>query len=132
MRETSGLTTVACGDGGKSCGLMQVQGTSVPVCTAHPCTSWQIGIQVSCGTYGNCGGQGANIRYCAGLYGAANYGALARCYNTGFVYNAADYTRCQYGTPSYVSDIANILLGATPSQWQALEAKCFPSNVCSG
>lgn len=47
MRESFGLTTVTCGDGGKSCGMMQVQGTSVPVCTAHPCTEWTIGMQVS-------------------------------------------------------------------------------------
>lgn len=132
MRESSGLTTVACGDGGASCGMMQVQGTGVPVCTAHPCSENTIGYQIACGTAGGCGGAGANIKYCAGMYGSGNYGALARCYNTGYVYNAADLTRCKYGIPSYVNDIANILLGAQPSAWQALEGKCFPSNVCSG
>lgn len=86
----------------------------------------------SCGTVGGCGGQGANIKYCMGQYGTSNFGALARCYNTGYVYNTADYTRCKYGTPSYVSDIANILLGASPSVWQAKEASCFPTNTCSG
>ncbi len=124
MRESSGVTTTPCGDAGKSCGLMQVQGPNVPSCYSHPCANATITQMIDCGTVG-CAPPyegGANLHDCLTRYGGS-YGAAARCYNSGSVADPADWTKGA-GNPSYVQDIANILLGYDAVVWVPMDKQC--------
>lgn len=80
MRESSGRVDTVCGDGGRSCGIMQVQGPGAAItCARHPCARGLIDEMVRCGTQGGCAGQtGSDLQSCAARYGG-QWGAAARC-----------------------------------------------------
>lgn len=127
MRESTGNTNEECSDGGASCGLFQVKdghvpNQAVPSCDSHPqsCPKETIQKMIKCGLEG-CDNNGySNVQDCWNQY-HGQYGAVARCYNSGAnSVNPQDLGQGA-GTVSYVQDIGNILLGAssgaTSEQW---------------
>lgn len=125
MRESTGDTNEKCSDSGASCGLFQVKdgqipNQAVPSCYSHPCPKKTIQKMIKCGAEG-CNNNGySNVQDCWNQY-HGQYGAVARCYNSGaYGVNPQDLGQGA-GTASYVQDIANILMGAssgaTSEQW---------------
>jgi hypothetical protein len=76
--ESLGNICIKCGDGGDSCGVMQVRGSSKQ-CenAAHPCPEQAIRKQVQCGLIGCDEATGTNIKNCLGSQGAGKYGEVA-------------------------------------------------------
>ncbi|KAI2633084.1 hypothetical protein GGS26DRAFT_555257 [Hypomontagnella submonticulosa] len=111
IQESAGNTCRKCGDGGISCGLLQVRGAPKDCENkAHPCPDSSIRKAIQCGTVG-CGVEGSNIKSCLASEGK-QWGAVVRCYNSGSVKNPSDLRVASPGDPRYVHLIANILLGA--------------------
>ncbi|OTA95577.1 hypothetical protein M434DRAFT_393636 [Hypoxylon sp. CO27-5] len=120
IQESQGNTCRECGDNGASCGLLQVRGAPNDCAgKAHPCPESLIRKAIQCGTVGCEGAYGTNIKNCIASEGQ-NWGAVARCYNTGSVTNLADLRAAQWGDPRYVQFVANILLGADYSALDSL------------
>ncbi|KAI1410413.1 hypothetical protein F5Y13DRAFT_192273 [Hypoxylon sp. FL1857] len=120
IKESQGNTCRECGDNGVSCGVLQVRGAPKDCENkAHPCPENSIRTQIQCGTIGCDGAYGTNIKNCIASEGN-NWGAVARCYNTGSVTNPADLRVAEWGDPKYVQFVANILLGADYSKLDSL------------
>ncbi|CAJ2503887.1 Uu.00g112810.m01.CDS01 [Anthostomella pinea] len=127
IQETFGNTARACGDGGASCGVMQVKGgPSSCVGQAHPCPDDTISNMIQCGTVGCAGATGTNIKACR----QSSWGATARCYNTGSVPDPSNLWSAPWGTPAYVNIIGNILTGgvASTTARDQLMADCTPRS----
>lgn len=122
MRESNGNVITPCGDELHSCGLYQVKdgfvpNTHVPSCTAHPCPKDKTDLMIQCGLVG-CDNKYANVKQCWQKY-PENYGATARCFNMGAYGDVVLQDLSQGGgTPSYVQDIGNILIGASSGSTQ--------------
>lgn len=108
MQESGGDLHVRHGDGGRSHGVMQIAtGLSCYGTAKGACTSAKIRSMIRDGIYGTPGSDG--LLKCYQKFGS--YAPALRCYNSGpTVVNVADLT-IGFGTPSYVSDIGNRLLG---------------------
>ncbi|KAI4251178.1 MAG: hypothetical protein LQ352_005015 [Teloschistes flavicans] len=118
MQESSGKVRPIIGDYGKSFGLFQVQIPNAALCTGYAkneCPSSVIQNMVEDGIYGH-NGTGSppvapGIAYWLGAEGG-NVGRALRGYNTGKVDDPNDLTNIPSGgTKSYVSDVANRLVG---------------------
>ncbi|KAI4858705.1 hypothetical protein F4820DRAFT_207065 [Hypoxylon rubiginosum] len=124
IQESAGNTCRVCGDGGVSCGLLQVRGAPKD-CDgkAHPCPDSSIRKAIECGAVG-CGVEGSNIKSCVASRGQ-KWGEVLRCYNTGSVTDPSNLRVASPGDPRYVHLIANILLGAGYAELSELGgAKC--------
>ncbi|KAI1395281.1 hypothetical protein F4819DRAFT_198516 [Hypoxylon fuscum] len=111
IQESAGNTCRVCGDGGVSCGLLQVRGAPKDCENkTHPCPESSIRKGIQCGTVG-CGVEGSNIKNCAASQGK-KWGEVLRCYNSGTVKDPSNLRVASPGDPRYVHLIANILLGA--------------------
>ncbi|KAI4205941.1 MAG: hypothetical protein LQ350_000126 [Teloschistes chrysophthalmus] len=118
MQESSGKVRPVIGDWGKSFGLFQVQIADAALCTGfakNECPSSVIQNMVEEGIYGHNGTGSApvapGIAYWLGAEGG-NVGRALRGYNTGRVDDPNDLTNIPSGgTKSYVSDVANRLIG---------------------
>ncbi|KAI0836412.1 hypothetical protein F5Y06DRAFT_108777 [Hypoxylon sp. FL0890] len=120
IQESVGNTCRVCGDNGASCGLLQVRGAPNDCANKpHPCPESSIRKAIQCGTVGCDGAYGTNIKNCVASEGN-NWGAVARCYNTGSVTDPSDLRVAQWGDPRYVQLVANILLGADYSKLDEL------------
>ncbi|KAI1141755.1 hypothetical protein F5Y05DRAFT_423451 [Hypoxylon sp. FL0543] len=120
IQESQGNTCRQCGDNGASCGLLQVRGAPNDCANKpHPCPDSSIRKAIQCGTVGCAGAYGTNIKNCVASEGS-NWGAVARCYNTGSVTNPGDLRVAQWGDPKYVQLVASILLGADNSKLNVL------------
>lgn len=126
MQESNGHMHKA-GDGGKSIGLMQVQmlnGESGIVCASDICTREEIHAMIAQGVLGTTRGDGPIAPGIAFYLRGNSVGASLRWYNTGSLPNPADLSVATwFSTESYVSDVANRLLGLAP------EAP-YPDPVC--
>ncbi|KAI2628513.1 hypothetical protein GGR54DRAFT_651376 [Hypoxylon sp. NC1633] len=121
VRETHGDTCAVCGDGGVSCGLLQVHGAPGSCAgAAHPCPDDVIRAGIECGTVGCAESYGSSVKGCIAQFGT-NWGAVLRCYNSGVVKNPADLRDIAFGDPAYVQQVANILLGADDGTLVQLE-----------
>ncbi|KAH9888642.1 hypothetical protein F4778DRAFT_401993 [Xylariomycetidae sp. FL2044] len=119
IQESQGNTCRVCGDGGISCGLFQVKGSSNECAgKSHPCAEKHIEYMVQCGITG-CGAQGSNIQACKQKYSSP--GATLRCYNSGEQsVNISDLRIFGTGDKKYVHQIANTLLGADQAKLNEL------------
>lgn len=137
MQESGGDLNHA-GDAGKSIGLMQVQVTAEAPVTCNPgqCTKMDIQGMLEQGVNGHTGSGAAvspGIAFDLESYGT---GAALRVYNTGHLPDANNLqaaTHCS--TSSYVSDVANRLLGLSPEAFpspQELQSLCgfAPATIC--
>ncbi|KAI1387847.1 uncharacterized protein F4822DRAFT_294199 [Hypoxylon trugodes] len=112
IQESHGNTCSSCGDGGISCGLLQVHGAPNSCANgAHPCPDATIQKGIECGAVGCDGGYGNSIKSCVASQGQ-QWGAVLRCYNSGSVTDPNNLRVITYGNPVYVQNVANILLGA--------------------
>lgn len=139
MQESGGALDRV-GDKGKAIGLMQVQlptGKAV-LCSPGQCTAADIINMVREGVLGH-SGQGAPVA--PGIAYALktesnNVGAALRVYNTGHLPDASNFASASTcSTSSYVSDIANRLIGLWSQGMlspQALNDKCgfAPATIC--
>lgn len=116
------------GDGGKSMGLMQVQilnGETGIVCNPYQCSPDQIRGMVEQGVLGTTRGDGPLEPGIAFYLQRYDVGAALRWYNSGQLPNVADYSEATaISTPSYVSNIANRLMGLPPDA-------VFPDPSCN-
>ena len=117
MQETglTGDVRERLGDNGAAHGLMQAHGG--PDClgtTLGGCNPDQVSAMIHAGVYGTSQTQG--LLSCYEQYGQS-YAKALRCYNSGSVVDPGDLTKGA-GTPSYVSDVGNLLRGSQPS-WAA-------------
>lgn len=126
MQESNGHMHKA-GDGGKSIGLMQVQmlnGESGIICASYVCTREEIHAMIAQGVLGTTRGDGPIAPGIAFYLRENSVGASLRWYNTGSLPNPADLSVATwFSTESYVSDVANRLLGLAP------EAQ-YPDPAC--
>lgn len=126
MQESNGHMHKA-GDGGKSIGLLQVQmlnGESGVVCASFICTREEIHAMIAQGVLGTTRGDGPIAPGIAFYLEQFDVATSLRWYNTGSVPNPADLSVATwFSTESYVSDVANRLLGHAP------EAP-YPDPVC--
>ena len=137
MQESGGDLSVV-GDSGKSVGLMQVQLTAeAPVqCTPGQCTQQNIVDMLQQSVNGHTG-SGApvspGIAFDLKSYGV---GASLRVYNTGHLPDPNSFqTATKCSTSSYVSDVANRMLGLSPAVFpspQDLQKLCgfVPATIC--
>ena len=117
MQESSGKVRPIIGDGGKSFGLFQVQIPDAVLCDGYPMNKCPLSViteMVEDGIYGHNGTSAPTAPGLAYWVGAED-GHVARAlrgYNTGRVPNPNDLTDDKgVGTSSYVSDVANRLVG---------------------
>ena len=121
MQETGGNLHLPCGDSGLSCGILQVQ---LPAGEAAKCSGMAKGAcesntitaMVQQGVFGHAGTGSPKAPGIANCLKSQNgkVGEALRCYNTGSVPNAADLSQASpSSTPSYVSSVANRLMGVT-------------------
>lgn len=111
MQESRGDVRTGSGDG-VTPGLMQALGS--PDCLGSirgQCPHSKIEGMIFAGALGTNLTQG--LGSCYTMYGR-EYGPMARCYNSGSITDPLNLERIQFGTPSYVSDIANRLRGLEP------------------
>jgi hypothetical protein len=116
MKETglTGDVREQLGDNGLAHGLMQVHGGPDCLGTSFgECSQDQVTAMVSAAVYGTSLTQG--LLSCYQQYGES-YAMALRCYNSGRVIDPNDLTQ-GVGTPSYVSDVGNILLGSLPTSF---------------
>lgn len=118
MQESSGKVRPIIGDWGKSFGLFQVQMANAALCTGYAkneCPSTVITNMVEEGIYGHNGTDSAPVAPGIAYWLPAEGGDVGRAlrgYNTGTVDDPNDLTDIPSGgTKSYVSDIANRLVG---------------------
>ncbi|KAL8985660.1 MAG: hypothetical protein Q9205_000674 [Flavoplaca limonia] len=111
------------GDGGLAHGLLQVQlqnPEETPVtCDPNSCTKDQILEMLQQGVYGHSDFATAETPGIAFYLATNSPGASLRFYNTGSLTDSNDYsvTPNLKSTQSYVSDIANRLLGVAPEEF---------------
>ena len=109
------------GDGGRSHGLLQVQNPAETPVTCDPksCTEEQILQMLQQGVYGHIGFASAEQPGIAFYLATNSPGASLRFYNTGSLADWNDYsvTPNLKSTQSYVSDVANRLLGVAPKEF---------------
>ncbi|KAL8948807.1 MAG: hypothetical protein Q9222_005036 [Ikaeria aurantiellina] len=116
MQESSGKVRPIVGDYGLSYGLFQTQIDGVPLCdnyTKNECPESVITAQVQFGIFGHSGTGSPvapGIAYWLSTEGG-DVGRALRGYNTGSVTDPNDLTNVVGGTASYVSDVANRLVG---------------------
>lgn len=117
MQESNGHMHKA-GDGGKSIGLMQVQmlnGESGVICASPICTREEIHAMIAQGVLGTTRGDGPIAPGIAFYLRQFDVAPSLRWYNTGSLPNPADVSVATwFSTESYVSDVANRLLGLAP------------------
>lgn len=117
MQESQGQLSKA-GDGGRSIGLMQVQmanGEQGIQCASDPCNGDEIHSMILQGVLGTTRGDGPIAPGIAFYLHQFDVGTSLRWYNTGSVPNPADLSVATwYSTESYVSDVANRLIGLAP------------------
>jgi hypothetical protein len=117
MQETglTGNVRERLGDNGAAHGLMQAHGGQDCLGTSFGgCDADQVSAMLDAGIYGTSQTQG--LLSCYDQNGE-DYAKALRCYNSGSVVDPSDLTK-GLGTPSYVSDLGNILRGSLPS-WAA-------------
>ncbi|KAL8713218.1 MAG: hypothetical protein Q9220_002739 [cf. Caloplaca sp. 1 TL-2023] len=116
MQESSGKVRPIVGDYGLSYGLFQTQIDGVPLCdnyTKNECPESVITAQVQFGIFGH-SGTGSPVAPGIAYWLSAEGGDVGRAlrgYNTGSVKDPSDLTNSGGGTTSYVSDVANRLVG---------------------
>lgn len=121
MQESTGKVRPIHGDNGASAGIFQVQINQPATCDGTSyggCPSSTIEVMAQNGIYGHNGTSAPTapgLAYWLPIEGN-NVGLAVRAYNTGSVPNAEDLTDVQVngenvGTPAYVSNIANRLVG---------------------
>ncbi|KAL8890772.1 MAG: hypothetical protein Q9192_005830 [Flavoplaca navasiana] len=121
-QESGGAGNVV-GDGGLAHGLLQVQlqnPEETPVtCDPNSCTKDQILDMLQQGVYGHSDFASAEPPGIAFYLATNSPGASLRFYNTGSLTDSNDYsvTPNLKSTQSYVSDIANRLLGVVPEEF---------------
>ncbi|KAL8702132.1 MAG: hypothetical protein Q9201_004566 [Fulgogasparrea decipioides] len=115
--DPSGKVHPIIGDYGLSFGLFQVQIPNAALCTGYAkneCPSSVITNMVENGIYGHNGTSSPperpGIAYWMSQEGG-NVGRALRGYNTGHIDDPNDLTDINVGTKSYVSDVANRLVG---------------------
>jgi len=105
------------GDASKSAGIYQVQIPSPATCdgtTYGTCPLSTITTMVEDGIYGHSGTSTAPVAPGLAYWLTAEGGNVAlavRGYNSGSIQDSNDLTDVKVGTPAYVSDIANRLVG---------------------
>lgn len=126
MQESNGHMHKA-GDGGKSIGLMQVQmlnGERGVKCASYICSREEIHAMIAQGVLGTTRGDGPRAPGIAFYLGQFDVGTSLRWYNTGSLPNPDDLSVATwFSTESYVSDVANRLLGFAPEA-------AYPDPVC--
>ena len=126
MQESNGHMHKA-GDGGKSIGLMQVQmlnGERGIRCASDICSRKEIHAMIAQGVLGTTRGDGPIAPGIAFYLRQFDVGTSLRWYNTGSLPNPADLSVATwFSTESYVSDVANRLLGLAPDA-------TYPNPVC--
>ncbi|ODH45601.1 hypothetical protein GX48_08315 [Paracoccidioides brasiliensis] len=111
MQESNGNVRTSAGDG-VTPGIMQALGS--PDCSGSAwgkCDPSTIRNMVMAGVFGT--GRTEGLAACFKRYGHA-YGPMLRCYNSGSVPDLSDLSKVKYGTPGYVSFVANRLEGFQP------------------
>ena len=119
MQETGGAAAFV-GDAGKSFGLMQVQPlTQKPItCSLETCTPADILGMIQQGVNGQTGTSAPAVPGLAYYLTQYGYGPSLRWYNTGHLPDAADLSVASpISTSSYVSDVANRLMGIDPKNF---------------
>ncbi len=117
MQESTGKVRPIHGDAGKSAGIFQVQIPSPATCdgtTYGTCPLSTITTMAQEGIYGHSGTSTAptapGLAYLLNAEGG-DVALAVRRYNTGVITDSNDLTDIATGTPAYVSDIANRLVG---------------------
>ncbi|OJD14861.1 hypothetical protein AJ78_04837 [Emergomyces pasteurianus Ep9510] len=111
MQESTGNVRAVSGDG-VTPGLMQALGS--PSCLGTEfgqCPESKIKDMIYAGALGT--GQTEGISACF-TKNRRQYAFMLRCYNSGSITDPLNLDIVQYGTPSYVSDVANRLKGFEP------------------
>ncbi|EEQ91450.1 hypothetical protein RJZ56_007112 [Blastomyces dermatitidis] len=111
MQESRGNVRTVAGDG-VTPGLMQALGS--PSCLGTPfggCPDSTIRAMIFAGALGT--GQTEGLSTCF-KKNRRQYGPMLRCYNSGSVVDPLRLEIVNFGTPSYVSDVANRLRGLEP------------------
>ncbi|KKZ62128.1 hypothetical protein EMCG_03372 [[Emmonsia] crescens] len=111
MQESGGNVRTKSGDG-VTPGLMQALGS--PDCLKSgfgQCPHSTIRAMLFAGALGTHLTQG--LASCFNMYGQ-QYGPMLRCYNSGSILDPLNLDLVKFGTPSYVSDVANRLRGVEP------------------
>ncbi|PGG98162.1 hypothetical protein GX51_06949 [Blastomyces parvus] len=111
MQESKGNVRTESGDG-VTPGLMQALGS--PSCLGTPfgtCPASKIKDMIFAGALGT--GQTEGLATCF-TKNRRKYGPMLRCYNSGSVIDPLRLELVNFGTPSYVSDVANRLRGFEP------------------
>ncbi|KAK2809118.1 hypothetical protein FQN50_004172 [Emmonsiellopsis sp. PD_5] len=111
MQESTGNMRTHAGDG-VTPGIMQALGS--PSCQGRPfdgCDENSIRAMIRAGVFGT--GRTQGLKSCYDTHGRS-YGAALRCYNSGSIRDPSNLAAASYGTPSYVSDVANRLKGVAP------------------
>lgn len=117
MQESTGKVRPIHGDAGASAGIFQVQISSPATCdgtTYGTCPLATITTMAEDGIYGHNGTSAAPVAPGLAYWLGAEGGDVAlalRGYNTGSITDANDLTDVAGGTPAYVSDVANRLVG---------------------
>lgn len=117
MQESTGKVRPIHGDAGQSAGIFQVQIPTPATCdgtTFGTCPLPTITTMAEDGMYGHSGTSTAPVAPGLAYWLNAEGGDVAlavRGYNTGSVTDSYDLTDVATGTPAYVSDIANRLVG---------------------
>ncbi|KAG5287179.1 lysozyme-like domain-containing protein [Histoplasma ohiense] len=111
MQESNGNVRTVAGDG-VTPGLMQALGSPSCLGTSFgECPESKIQGMIYAGALGT--GQTEGLSACF-TKNRRQYGAMLRCYNSGSIVDPLNWDVVKYGTPSYVSDIANRLRGLEP------------------
>ncbi|KAK2782577.1 hypothetical protein FQN53_009710 [Emmonsiellopsis sp. PD_33] len=113
MQESTGNMRTRAGDG-VTPGIMQALGS--PSCEHRPfdgCNENSIRAMIRAGVFGTSKTQG--LKSCYDTHGKS-YGPALRCYNSGSIKDPSNLAATNYGTPSYVSDVANRLRGVAPPE----------------
>ncbi|KKZ60732.1 hypothetical protein EMCG_04599 [[Emmonsia] crescens] len=111
MQESNGNVRTVSGDG-VTPGLMQALGSASCVDSVFgECPISTIKDMIFAGALGT--GQTQGLASCFAMH-HWQYGPMLRCYNSGSVIDPLNLDNVKFGTPSYVSDIANRLRGFEP------------------
>ncbi|MCJ1482768.1 hypothetical protein MMC06_002934 [Schaereria dolodes] len=121
MQESHGNIHVICGDGGISCGVLQVQ-TSNPASCAEAvkgaCPDDTITSMVQ---------QGISHMQTSLASVGGDVPQGLRVYNSGKVFSSTDYSQAGTGTSSYVSSVGNLLRGVP---WSAIPGCAGQLSQC--
>lgn len=127
MQESGGQTHMA-GDFQKSIGLLQVQLLNGEIgirCDPAACTPAQIRGMIQQGVLGTTGSDGPREPGIGSYLRRYDVATSLRWYNSGQVLNPADLSvATSISTSSYVSDVANRLLGLTPEGVSSSVSTC--------